>query len=122
MPPTAAAHSAAALSPDDLKFLDELSRRNFRFFREKADSKTGLVLDRAPFDGSKGKGPQIASIASTGFGLSSLCVAAERGWISRKEAVASARKTLAFAATLPNERGWLYHFVDSKTGARAWSS
>ncbi len=114
--------SGAALSNEDLKFLDDLSKRNFRFFREKTDPKTGLVLDRAPFDGSDKKGEKVASIASTGFGLSGLCVAVERGWLSKKQAAAQAKKTLEFLSNAPQEHGWFYHFMDSGTGKRAWSS
>ena len=65
----------------------------------------------------------IASIASVGFGLSGLCIAADRGWLPRERILQRARTTLQFfAETSPHERGWFYHFVNLHTGAREWQS
>lgn len=125
-PPAPATPPAKPLSKKDDAFLEDLSRRNFRFFWEQADPKTGLVPDRA---GADGRAPRmsgtshVASVASTGFGLSGLCAAAERGWVSPKEARERAKLTLRFLKdSAPQEHGFFYHFLDSRTGARAWNS
>ena len=111
----------AALSQDDDAFLEDLSRRTFMFFWEQADPATGLVRDRARTDGVPVN--DIGSIASVGFGLSGLCIAAERGWVPRPDAVARARTTLRFfAERMPHQRGWFFHFVNLRTGAREWKS
>lgn len=121
----AARPTAAGLSADDDAFLDDLSRRSFQYFWAHADPGTGLVLDRARADGS---GPdtehsRIASAATTGFGLSALCVAAERGWVPSRKAAARAAAALRFLAEkAPREHGWFYHWMDSRTGARVWNS
>jgi len=86
-----------------------------------------LTLDRARTDGTapqKGENHfQIASIASTGFALSGLCIAAERGWITRAEAKERARKTLDFFANRAiHKNGWFYHWMDAQTGERRWQS
>jgi hypothetical protein len=117
--------SGHTLSPEDTAFLDDLQRRSFRFFEEQADPTTGQVRDRARTDGSPhdANHRDIASIAATGFGLTGLCIAAERGWMPRDEALARARTTVRFLANrMPHEHGWFHHFVDAKTGARAWKS
>jgi len=115
------AASAAPLSKADDAFVDDLSRRAFRFFLEQTDPKTGLTADRAGTDGKQAAG--VASVASTGFGLSALCAGAERGWIAPEKARERARVTLGFLLrSAPHERGFFYHFLDMKTGARAWSS
>src|ERR1043165_2489755 len=64
-------------------FLDDLQQRSFRYFWEQADPQTGLVPDRARIDGSSlpPSHAHVASIAATGFGLTSLCVAVDRNWI-----------------------------------------
>jgi len=83
------------------------------------------VLDRARADGSAMDAGHryIASSASTGFGLSALCAGAERGWITGPEAAARARKTLKFfAEKAVRQRGWFYHWMDPRSGARAWNS
>ncbi|MEI7481088.1 MAG: glucoamylase family protein [Elusimicrobiota bacterium] len=116
--------SAAAVESDDA-FLEDLSRRSFRFFIDNADPKTGLVLDRARADGSSGdtNHASAASIASTGFGLSALCIGAQRGWMDPGEAASRASKTLEFFAEKAyNTHGWFYHWMDAGTGERIWGS
>ncbi|MDE2143216.1 MAG: DUF3131 domain-containing protein [Elusimicrobia bacterium] len=116
----------ARLTPADVKFLDDLARRNFRYFSEQADAKTGLMPDRAASDGSAPKQANtsgVASVAATGFGLSALCAAAGRGDISREEAAARVKRTLAFLKDkAPQEHGFFYHFINVRTGAREWKS
>jgi hypothetical protein len=115
----------ARFSLSDEIFLEDLSRRAFRYFVEQSDPNTGLVLDRARADGS----PQdethrnIASIAATGFGLTALCIAAERGWMARNDAQVRLRSSLKFfAERVRHEHGWFYHWMDYKTGERRWDS
>lgn len=114
----------AALSSADDAFLEELSKRTFMFFWEQADPSTGIVRDRSRTDGSPSpSAPEIGSIASVGFGLSGLCIAAERGWLPRQQVLQRARATLRyFAARMEHERGWFFHFVNLRTGAREWRS
>ncbi|MCG3161268.1 MAG: hypothetical protein JMDDDDMK_02419 [Acidobacteria bacterium] len=115
----------ARLQPADEAFLEDLSRRSFLFFWEQSDPATGLTLDRARADGSPHREDRryIASIASTGFGLTALCIAAERRWIDPKQARERARATLKFfAEQAHHEHGWFYHWMNSRTGAREWRS
>ena len=115
------------LSAQDEAFLEDLSRRSFRFFVEHSDRETGLVLDRARTDGTP-HGPgtnhhNVASSAATGFGLTALCVGAERGWMPRAEARERARRALRFLAErAPHVRGWFLHWMDATTGERRWRS
>src|SRR5688572_10222175 len=69
--------------PQHEAFLDDLQQRSFRYFWEQADPQTGLVPDRARMDGSPlaPSHQNVASIAATGFGLTSLCIAVDRNWI-----------------------------------------
>lgn len=109
----------------DEEFLEDLERRSFQYFIEQSDAQTGLVLDRSRTDGSPHdeRHRDTASIAATGFGLTALCIASERGWIKRDEArerVASALRF--FAERAPHQRGWFYHWMNWRTGARVWNS
>ncbi len=122
---TAVTPVAYTLTAADDRFLDDLSRRSFQFFWEQADPATGLVRDRARADGSPydPKQRDVGSIASTGFGLTALCIAADRGWVPREDAVDRARRTIATAADrLYQNHGWFHHFLDITTGARVWNS
>ncbi len=130
-PPDTSAHQQTQqieqirrLPAADEAFLEDLSRRSFMFFWEQADAGTGIVRDRARTDGTASEGAkEIGSIAAVGFGLSGLCIGAERGWVPRDAAVERARTTLAFfAGRMAQEHGWFFHFVNLRTGAREWKS
>src|SRR6266545_4091313 len=112
-------------SGSDQVFLEDLQRRSFSYFWEQANARTGLVLDRARVDGSlvDETHRNVASIAATGFGLTALCIAAERQWLSRAVARHRIRTALRFFATeAPHEHGWYYHWMDARTGERRWQS
>jgi hypothetical protein len=116
---------SAQLSRDDEVFLDDLQQRLFRYFWEQADPQTGIVPDRARTDGSTldENHRNVGSIAATGFGLSALCIASERRWIERAQAIERTRVTLRFFADRAfQQRGWFYHWIDTKTGERRWNS
>ena len=128
-PPRASADAREgyALTRDDKALLEDLSRRAFLYFVEHADARTGLVLDRARTSGEAHPpghpSHNIASSAATGFGLTALCVGAERGWMARGEARARVLKTLRFFAhDAPREHGWFLHWMDAATGERRWQS
>jgi hypothetical protein len=107
------------LTKEDDRFLEDLSHRCFLFFWEQADAVTGLVRDRALADSGAPDSRTMASSAATGFGLSGLCIAAERHWIPRTAARERTLATLRFYADQSvHEHGWFYHFVDCATGAR----
>lgn len=107
-------------SPADDAFLEDLSRRAFRYFWEQSNAATGNVLDRAR-SGGTGETRRVSSIAATGFGLTALAISAHRGWHDAAELRERARNTLNFFATrAENVHGWFYHFVDLETGERQW--
>jgi hypothetical protein len=113
------------LTRSDDEFLDDLCRRSFRFFVEHSDARTGLTLDRARTDGSTHDETHrnTASAASTGFHLTALCIAAERGWMKRAEAQERTLNCLRFLSErAPREHGWFYHWMDWRNGERTWRS
>ena len=72
-----------ALSQEDDQFLNELEHANFLFFWEQANPQTGLIKDRCNV---RVKDTSIAaSIASTGFGLTAICIGEKRGFISHAD-------------------------------------
>ncbi len=118
-----AAKPAHKLSRAEEEFLEDLSRRSFLYFWEQADAKTGLVRDRALADSAEPDARPWASSAATGFGLSGLCIAAERGWIPRGQARQRALATVRYYAEESyHKNGWFYHFVHCSTGERRGTS
>ena len=110
-----------ALSDEAL--LDKLQHAAFSYFLEVANPAHGLVADT-----TRENAP--ASIAVVGFALSCYPVAVERGWMTRAEAV---ERTLAVLRFFWNSeqserpeatgyKGFYYHFLDVKSGARVWRS
>jgi hypothetical protein len=123
---TAGPDKAHRLTRIDNDLLDDISRRSFRYFWQNTDPRTGLVLDRARFDGNPEDvswHKDVSSIAATGFGLTAFCIAAEHRWVSPVRARMRIRTALGFFAYhAQQEHGWFYHFLDTTTGKRRWNS
>ncbi|MCK4734107.1 MAG: hypothetical protein KAT65_16765, partial [Methanophagales archaeon] len=107
------------ITTDD-QFLDLISKRTFKYFWDTAHPTTGLMRDRAT-------NRELCSIASVGFGLTTYCIAAERGWVSRSNAAERVAKVLNTlwdgpqgneTANVTGYNGFFYHFLDMETGYR----
>jgi len=98
----------------------EIQRRACNFFWQKADPNTGLINDRAKNKGSDEY--DVASIASTGYGLAALPIAVRRGWQTHQAAYDRALQTLRFLRhEIPHQRGWYFHFITKSSGERVWN-
>ena len=109
------------LSSADEAMLDSIQKKTFLFFMGEHHPEWGIVKDRtaswAP-----------ASIASTGFGIPSFAIGAERGWITRDEAAQITLNMMNFFVnslqspdTLASGyKGFYYHFLRMDTGLREW--
>lgn len=119
LPAEALAHGPH-LSSRDEAFLDELQRQACLFYWEQASEKTGQVLDRARNDLKGARDPRrMASIAATGFGLSALCIAHERGYLPKAQIEERVKNTLDWHLnSFPEVHGFYYHFTDIETGVR----
>ncbi len=111
----------SSLSPQDEQFLNGLEQACFLFFWEQANPKTGLIRDRCNIHINESN--TVASIASSGFGLTALCIAVERGFISRTDARLRIIASLSFLwHKVPVHRGFFFHFANINTGERIWDS
>ncbi len=123
-PPPQSTTSAATryrFNPKEDAFLEEVQRTTFQFFWDSADPTSGLVKDRSLARQQDAR--NVASIAATGFGLTALCIAAERNWQPRDAILARVLTTLRFAADkLAHEHGFFYHFLKMDTGERVFKS
>lgn len=101
--------------------LEEIQKRAFHYFLHEANPDNGLILDKSAENWP-------ASIAATGLALTSYPVAVERGFITRAFAIDRTLNTLRFFWNSPQGtendatgyKGFYYHFLDMKTGRRAW--
>ncbi len=102
--------------------LDDIQRDTFKYFLNEVNPDNGLVADKTKQDWP-------ASIAAVGMALSAYPVAVKRGLIERKDAVQRTLTTLRFFWSSPQGmqpdatgyKGFYYHFLDMKSGQRAWS-
>ncbi len=119
--PKGAPEATTPFSPEEEQFLDELERSIFLYFWEQANPETGLIKDRC---NARIKDTGIVgSIASTGFGLTAICIAEKRGFVSRADARLRVLSTLIYLwRKLPTHRGFFYHFANINTGERIWDS
>jgi hypothetical protein len=111
----------SALSPQDDEFLNALEQASFLFFWEQANPKTGLIRDRCNVRAKDTN--TVASIASSGFGLTAICIGQKRGYISYEEARQRVIASLSFLwHKVPTHRGFFFHFANVNTGERMWDS
>ena len=117
----ASAPNPNALSPEDDQFLNDVEQRAFLFFWEQTNEYTGLTRDRCNI--RRQENSTVASIASTGFGLTALCIGEMRRFVGRSEARQRVIAALSFLRDkLPTHRGFFFHFANIDTGERIWDS
>jgi len=105
----------------DDAMLHHLQRETFAYFLHEANPKNGLVRDKTKKDWP-------ASIAATGLALAAYPIGVERGFLTRAAAIKRTLATLRFFWNSPQSaepdatgyRGFYYHFLDMRTGKRAW--
>src|ERR1700733_2860828 len=106
----------------DDQLLDQMEEPEFQSFWEAAGANTGQVMDRTYASGASDS-RAVSSIAATGFGLTGLCIAAQRGYMPASQIQSRVLTVLNFIWTqLPQQNGFFYHFVDMNTGQRARQS
>ena len=110
------------ITKDDERMLDSIQHKTFLFFLNEHHPEKGIVKDRtarwAP-----------ASIASTGFGIPSLAIGAERQWITREQAAAITLQIMNFfinsiqsnGTNVTGYKGFYYHFLKMDSGTREWN-
>lgn len=107
--------------PESGKLLQHLQHKAFAYFQCETNPANGLVADKTAPDWP-------ASIAATGLALSCYPVAIERGLMSRDTAIKRTLATLRFfrdsvqgeQPDASGYRGFYYHFLDMRSGRRAW--
>jgi hypothetical protein len=103
--------------------LSRIESDTFKYFADEINLENGLVPDST-------KQGSPSSIAVVGFALTAYPIAVERKYLSRAEAVRRTLTTLRFFNDAPHGKepdatgykGFYYHFLDMKTGRRAWKS
>ena len=118
----------------DSALLDVVQRQTFRYFWHAAHPVSGLALERSntvlaehywdyineawdePNFSKTPFGPDAGAIGGTGFGIMSIIVAVQRGWIGRDTGVGRLIKIADFLITADCYHGIYPHFMNAATG------
>ena len=108
---------------DIASLIERAQHHAFDFFESTTDPVSGLVLDSTQPDSP-------CSITGVGMALTAYPIGVERGWMTRSQAVGITLRTLRFFAEADmsgsphstGHRGFYFHFLDMRTGTRAWKS
>lgn len=102
----------AALPDEDL--LEAVQRQTFRFFWEGSHPVSGLAPDRRT--NRPAAVDDLAAIGGTGFGVMTLIVAVERGWITRDAALKRLHAMLDVLCRATCYHGAFPHFLNGASG------
>ncbi|KAB2822642.1 MAG: beta-glucosidase [Paludibacter sp.] len=118
----------------DYELLEVVQRQTFRFFWHGAHPVSGMALERSdtvraeyywdyineawdePNFSKSEFGPDACATGGTGFGIMSIVIAVERGWIGRDTAVSRLIQIADFLATADCFHGIYPHFMNGRTG------
>ena len=100
---------AVTMTMGDSALLSMIQRYTFRYFWEYAHPVSGLARER-------NVNTDIVTTGGTGFGISSIVVAVERGFITRSEGVAQLNKMVTFLSSADRFHGVFPHWMHGVTG------
>jgi hypothetical protein len=98
----------------DSALLDIVQKQTFRYYWDFAHPVSGLARERSNTDA--GYGLETCTTGGTGFGIMSLIVAVERGWIGRDTAAKFMLKMVQFLLKANSYHGVFPHWMDGATG------
>lgn len=102
------------LNLSDSALLDLVQHQTFRYFWDFAHPVSGMARERSNTDAAYG--PETVTTGGTGFGIMSVIVATERGWITRDTAARFMLKMVNFLLKANCYHGAFSHWIDGATG------
>jgi exo beta-1,2-glucooligosaccharide sophorohydrolase (non-reducing end) len=108
--PLSNAASASTREFDDDELLTMLQEACFHYYWEGADPSSGMTRENIPGD------DRIVATGASGFGIATLIVGVERGFITREQAVERLRKIVGFLEHAQRYHGAWSHYMDGSTG------
>lgn len=103
--------SASVRDFSDEELLEMVQRYTFRYFWDYGNKKTGLSYERSPNPHGS-----IVTIGGSGFGVLAIIVGAERGWITRDEALDRLLTATRFLEETDRFHGMWAHWYNAETG------
>jgi hypothetical protein len=107
--------SAALLSDDDLMTLVE--KQTFQYFWDGAEKTSGLACERIHLDGIyTDNDSTVVTSGGSGFGVMTILVGIERGFITRKEGFERLKKIVTWLEKADRFHGMFPHWWEGTTG------
>ncbi|MBS1743084.1 MAG: beta-glucosidase [Bacteroidetes bacterium] len=98
----------------DSALLELVQKQTFRYFWDFAHPVSNMARERSNTDA--GYGHETVTVGGTGFGIMSVIVATERGWIARDTAARFLLKMVNFLLKANSYHGVFPHWMDGATG------
>lgn len=98
----------------DSALLDLVQKQTFRYFWDFAHPVSGMSRERSNVAFNYGR--EVVTTGGTGFGIMSVIVAAERGWIKRDTAARFLLKMVNFLLKADSYHGAFPHWLNGATG------
>ena len=98
----------------DTALLELVQKQTFKYFWDFAHPVSGLARDRSNVAYEYGN--EVVTTGGSGFGVMSVIVAAERGWIKRDTAARFLLKIVSFLSKANSYHGVFPHWMNGATG------
>jgi hypothetical protein len=102
--------SAETRELNDEELLTMVQEACFRYYWEGGHPVAGMALENIPGD------DRIVALGASGFGIMSLLVGVERGFITREQGIERMNKIVSFLEKAPRYHGVWAHFINGYTG------
>lgn len=103
--------AAATTQPmSDEQLLDMMQRATFRYFWDYAHPVSGMARERSNGD------PNVVTTGGSGFGIMAILVGAERGWVTRAQAVDRMVQIASFLQFADRFHGVYPHWMNGTNG------
>lgn len=96
------------------ELLDLVQERTFQYFWDGAEPESGMARERYHIDGNFSR--DIVTSGGSGFGIMSLIVGIERGYITRDDGVERIDRIVNFLSEADRFHGAWPHWLNGKTG------
>src|SRR3982751_6377265 len=98
----------------DTALLELTQKQTFKYFWDFAHPVSGMARERSNV--AYDYGDEVVTTGGTGFGVMSIIVAAERGWITRDTAAKQLLKMVRFLSKADSYHGVFPHWLNGSTG------
>ena len=99
------------------QLLDTLQYQTFNYFWEGAEPNSGMACERIHMDNVYPQNDQhVITLGGSGFGVMTLLVGIERGFITRELALGRFQKIVSFLASADRFHGAWPHWLNGETG------